>query len=83
MVALTTLALSERLRVNRLLNAWILLRGLCGGLLDASDALGLLPPLLLPLLLLTLTVVEYGPGEDLNVPEEEKGELMLVLPRLW
>jgi hypothetical protein len=60
-VALTRLALSARRRVKRLLNACILLRGLCGGgLLGASEPLGLLPPLLVPLV---LTAVEYGPGE--------------------
>ena len=49
---LTTLALSVRRRVKRLLNAWILLRGLWGGLLAASELLGLLlPAWLLPLLL--------------------------------
>lgn len=77
--ALTRLALSARRRVKRLLNACILLRGLWGGLLGASALLGLLPPLLLPLL---LTAVEYGPGESRDVLDEVKGVVMLVLPRL-
>ena len=77
--ALTRLALSARRRVKRLLNACILLRGLWGGLLGASALLGLLPPLLLPLVLIP---VEYGPGESRNVLAEVKGVVMLVLPRL-
>lgn len=69
--ALTRLGPSARRRVNRLLNASILLLGL-------SEPLGLLPPLLL---LLLLFAVEYGPGESRNVLEV-KGDVMLVLLRL-
>jgi hypothetical protein len=74
--ALTTLVLSARRRgLKRLFSAWILLRGLCGGLLGPSEPL-VAPGLLLPLVLI--------PGEcDWGtVPEDENGEVMLALPRL-
>ena len=61
-VALTRLAVSVRRGVKRLLNIRMLLQGLWGGLLGASE-----------LLALSLTTVKYGPRESWNVPEEVKG----------
>ena len=61
-VALTRLAVSVRRGVKRLLNVCMMLQGLWGGLLGASE-----------LLALSLTAVKYGPRESWNVLEEVNG----------